>query len=117
VALLHDGQLLALDTPAVLRTTLPGPMFEVIATDHRQAAERLRQIPGVRDVEMFGERAHVRTRSDARVEVEAIEGTLRRAGLTVESIRPITASLEDVFIARLTGVADSAAPGAVGSSS
>src|SRR6476469_1680270 len=59
VALLHNGQLLALDDPDALRQSLSGAMFEVIAADRRRAAELLRQVPGVTDVQMFGERAHV----------------------------------------------------------
>src|SRR6476660_79574 len=60
VALLHEGRLLALDRPDVLRATLPGALFEVIVSDHRRAPEVLRGIDGVADVQMFGERAHVR---------------------------------------------------------
>ena len=35
VALLHEGRLLALDTPASLRAALPGIVIEVIAPDQR----------------------------------------------------------------------------------
>src|SRR6478672_11556498 len=44
VALLHNGQLLALDRPDVLRQTLPGVLFEVIAPDHRRAVAVLRRL-------------------------------------------------------------------------
>jgi len=111
VALLHEGRLLALDTPAALRATLPGPMFEVIVGDHRLAARALRGIPAVTEVEMFGERAHVRVAPGAAVGADTLTDTLVRAGLSVESIRPIAASLEDVFIARLAE-AEPSAPGA-----
>ena len=51
---------------------------------------------------MFGERAHVRlVRSDDQA-AERIASALKSAGLTVESVRPIATSLEDVFIARLS---------------
>ena len=60
VALLHEGRLLALDTPAALRATLSGVLLEVIADDHRRAADVLRTLSDVSSVEMFGERAHVR---------------------------------------------------------
>ena len=59
VALLHEGRLLALDRPDALRATLPGALFEVIVSDHRRAPDVLKRIPGVTDVQMFGERAHV----------------------------------------------------------
>src|SRR5881409_1923737 len=60
VALLHQGRLLALDRPDALRATLPGTLFEVIVAEHRRVPDALRGLAGVRDVQMFGERAHVR---------------------------------------------------------
>jgi ABC-2 type transport system ATP-binding protein len=101
VALLHEGRLLALDRPAALRDTLQGSIYEVIVHEHRQALKVLRQVPGVLDVQTFGERAHVRTAVDDRDAAARIERALRDAGLTVASIRPVQTSLEDVFIARL----------------
>ena len=102
VALLHEGRLLALDTPAALRATLSGALLEVIADDHRRAADVLRTMSDVSSVEMFGERAHVRlVRSDDKA-AERMASALESAGLTVESVRPIATSLEDVFIARLS---------------
>ena len=101
VALLHEGRLLALDRPAALRETLQGSMYEVIVREHRDALKVLRQVPNVLDVQTFGERMHVRTTRDDRDAAVRIENALRAAGLTVESIRSIPNSLEDVFIARL----------------
>jgi ABC-2 type transport system ATP-binding protein len=101
VALLHQGRLLALDRPDALRATMPGALFEVIVSDHRRAPEILKRISGVSDVQMFGERAHVlMDRADATV-AERLASELAAAGLTVASVRPLAASLEDVFIARL----------------
>ena len=52
---------------------------------------------------MFGERAHVRlVRSDDRGRGADWLLRCKSAGLTVESVRPIATSLEDVFIARLS---------------
>jgi len=102
VALLHEGRLLALDTPAALRSTLAGALLEVIADDHRRAADVLRTMPEVSGVEMFGERAHVRLVMSDEKAAERVDSALRSAGLAVESVRPIATSLEDVFIARLS---------------
>ena len=110
VALLHDGRLLACDRPGVLRLTLSGALYEIIVPEHRQAVTILRQIPGVSGVQMFGERAHVRLdRTDAN-DADLLASRLTEAGLTVASVRPIPASLEDVFIARLGETAGSVAP-------
>ena len=101
VALLHNGRLLALDTPAALRATLPGRLFEVIAADHRRAARVLKEAPGVESVQMFGERAHVRMKSDDDTGDVTLAQSLRAAGVEAISIRPVPASLEDIFVTRL----------------
>jgi ABC-2 type transport system ATP-binding protein len=101
VALLHEGALLALDRPDALRATLPGTLFEVIVGDHRRAPEILKQIPGVTGVQMFGERAHVlMDRADDKA-ADLLASRLAQAAVAVTSVRPLTPSLEDVFIARL----------------
>jgi ABC-2 type transport system ATP-binding protein len=101
VALLHEGRLLALDRPEALRATLPGALVEIIVSDHRRAAGVIEKTPGVTGVQMFGERAHVRLESADLRALERLSAALRDEGLDVESARPIAASLEDVFIARL----------------
>jgi drug efflux transport system ATP-binding protein len=101
VALLHNGRLLAMDTPAALRTTLPGRLFEVIATDHRAAARVLAGLPGVDSVQMFGERAHVRLKAENDQGALRLSEGLRAAGLASATIRPVPPSLEDIFVARL----------------
>jgi ABC-2 type transport system ATP-binding protein len=99
VALLHQGRLLALDRPKALRDALPGSLVEVIAAEHRQVAAVLERLPGIAGVQMFGERAHVRLEPSA--DADHLSAMLRAEGIEVESLRPIAASLEDVFIARL----------------
>jgi ABC-2 type transport system ATP-binding protein len=101
VALLHDGRLLALDRPDALRATLPGALFEVIVSDHRRAPAILERIPGVADVQMFGERAHVVIDDASAAAQDRLRSQLAAAGVTVIGVRPLAPSLEDVFIARL----------------
>ena len=106
VALLHEGRLLALDTPARLQQALAGELLEVIADAPRPPVEALARATGVTDVQSFGDRAHVRVR---RGELEparaAIQAALAGAAVPLVSIRPIAASLEDVFIDLITGAA------------
>jgi ABC-2 type transport system ATP-binding protein len=101
VALLHQGSLLALDTPGALRATLPGTLLEVIAVDHRGAYDVLRRMPRVASVQMFGERAHVRMIDRDPDAAAWLSQRLESTDVRVESIRPVSPSLEDVFIARL----------------
>jgi ABC-2 type transport system ATP-binding protein len=103
VALLHEGRLVALDDPTRLRAALPGAVVEVIAQPQWDAVERLRRLPRVQDVQAFGERIHVRLQGEATPDSpERIAEDLRRAGLSVEGVRRVSASLEDVFIDRMT---------------
>ncbi len=104
VALLHEGRLLALDAPSRLQAVMDGQLLEVVTEGARPAAERIARVPGVEDVQPFGDRAHVRVRPGGQAAVSAaIEADLRAAGTTGVSIRPIAASLEDVFIDLITG--------------
>ncbi len=103
VALLHQGRLLASESPARLRASLPGEMLEVIIQPPERAAAVLAQVPGVVDVQMFGERAHVRLEQEDAGVGDRLKAAVERAGLTVVSLREVPISLEDVFITRLTG--------------
>jgi ABC-2 type transport system ATP-binding protein len=105
VAFLHRGQLLAVDTPGGLRAGLSGAILEVIARPQRAALDLLSRMPGVIEAQTFGERIHVRLSAEGGPEREQVLAVLARAGLTAGSVRPIPASLEDVFISRVTAPA------------
>jgi ABC-2 type transport system ATP-binding protein len=103
VALLHEGRLLALDAPDALRATLPGTMFEAIAGDQRSLAAVSRQMPDVADVQMFGERTHIRLDAGSRLTASDLQERLRRGGVQSAAVRQVPASLEDVFVSMLGG--------------
>jgi ABC-2 type transport system ATP-binding protein len=98
VALLHDGRLLAIDHPAALQGTI-GQLLEVSVESQGPPLEVLAAVPGVLDVQRFGDRAHVRLQGVTIAEgTRAIEAALAGRGIGSAVIRPIAASLEDVFI-------------------
>jgi ABC-2 type transport system ATP-binding protein len=103
VALLHEGHLLALDEPSRLQKALAGQLLEVVVDAPRPPLELLSKIPGVRDVQTFGDRAHVRADGDARGLEQGVQSALSAAGIRAIDVRPIGASLEDVFIDLITG--------------
>jgi hypothetical protein len=103
VALLHEGALLALDEPERLQGALAGQLLEVVVDAPRLPIELLARVPGVRDVQSFGDRAHVRTSGDAGALAGALRTALAEAGVPAIGVRPIGASLEDVFIDLITG--------------
>src|SRR5688572_20924257 len=71
VALLHDGRLLAVDRPQQLQSTLDDRLLEVSVQAMRPPTEMLASLPGVGDVQPFGDRAHVRVASGRASEVAA----------------------------------------------
>jgi ABC-2 type transport system ATP-binding protein len=99
VVLLHDGRVLAIDTPGALRRRLPESMLEVLATPHRTAVEIMRALPSVKSAEMFGERIHVRLADAASPDaVDGLTQALQRERVVVNGVRRVPPSLEDVFI-------------------
>src|SRR5881394_2496128 len=93
VALLHEGRLLALDQPAHLQSALAGQLLEVVTDTPRPPIEILARVPGVRDVQSFGDRAHVRGAGDAGALAHDVTAALAATGIRVLDVRPIGASL------------------------
>jgi ABC-2 type transport system ATP-binding protein len=103
VALLHNGRVLAIDVPARLQAALNGHLLEVITDTVRPPLDALAAIPGVVDVQAFGDRAHVRLGGVPLEEgIARVTASVERAGLLLLSARPIPSSLEDVFIDLIT---------------
>jgi ABC-2 type transport system ATP-binding protein len=111
VALLHDGRLLAIDQPATLQRSI-GQMLEVSGDFPRPPLELLAAVPGVRDVQPFGDRAHVRLHDVPAAEgSRAIAAAFVAHGMAAPGIRVIAASLEDVFIDLIGAAPAAAKPG------
>jgi ABC-2 type transport system ATP-binding protein len=97
VALLHEGALLALDTPAALQARLAGQVYTVRTDAPRRARDLLAAHPAVRQVALFGDTVHA-TLADAATEWPAVRRRLEEQGVGVLADGPAEPSLEDVFI-------------------
>ncbi|MFY9268922.1 MAG: ATP-binding cassette domain-containing protein [Candidatus Manganitrophaceae bacterium] len=101
VALLHEGGLIACDAPGRLRGQLPGLMLELIARPPRRALAILQDaLPEARPY-LFGDRIHLRPVDKSWDEVR-VRDLIERRGVSVDQIRAVTPSLEDVFVDRLS---------------
>ena len=108
IALLHEGTVLALDRPGLLRAGLSGTLFEVVVASPREASDKLGHQRDIASAQVFGDRLHVWIdRTDPRAAEEVLNRAATAAGVGASSIRPIVPSLEDVFIARLATVTES----------
>jgi len=99
VALLDGGRVLALDAPARLQASLGEGLLSLRAADPRRARDLLREHPAVRHATLFGEEVHLRLR--AGHEAGELSAAMAAAGMAVEDLSPVAASLEDVFIDRV----------------
>lgn len=100
LALLHEGRLLGVGTPADVKKMMPGALLEVRTSAPRRTAALLREQLADANVGLFGDRVHIATRDAARDEKHARE-LIATAGFDLLSIRPIEPSLEDVFVSVL----------------
>ncbi len=100
VALVRDGGLLAVDTPAGLRARVTRPVWEVEVADPFGAAELVeRALPGAA-VQLFGDRVHVA----AEVSAAEVRAILERGG-HVASVARVAPSLEDAYVQLVGGAA------------
>ena len=100
LALLHEGRLLALGTPDEIKRLLTGALLEVRAAETRRAAAVLRERMPEARVVLFGDRIHLAV-PDADAAGRRVADELSAAGLTLESARIVTPSLEDIFVSVL----------------
>ena len=105
IAMLHEGRVLALDEPGRLRQSLPGRWFEVVVDRPRDAVARLsaRAGHGLRTF-VFGDRLHAWLDTSDAVEArQQLDVAVKAVDVVPAAVRAIVPSLEDVFIAQLTG--------------
>ena len=102
IVLLHEGQVLALDAPGKLRSSLGGTWFEVMVAHPRQALERLTARREIAGAQVFGDRLHVRMdEADPETARHRLNTVAQSEQIVATNIRQIVPSLEDVFISEV----------------
>ena len=100
VGLIHQGNLLACDTPENLKKLMKGTILELRCQEPRRITYLLREsLPKVQ-IGLFGDRIHIVT-EDAPLVTSRIETLCKEASLPAPLLRPIEPSLEDVFVSVL----------------
>ncbi len=96
VALMNAGSILMCDTPQAIKNTLNKQLIEVVCRDVRQARAVIQSLPGVTEVQTFGDRLHVA--GSSAVSVAVVKNALNQTGIEVVDARLIPPTLEDAFI-------------------
>jgi ABC-2 type transport system ATP-binding protein len=101
VAYIYCGRLIADGTPEALKS-LPevSPVgtrrVEITAPEITRALRLARELPGVRSATVFGQSIHALV--EEHFDLNNLESQLASRGIRVSEIRPLAASLEDVFV-------------------
>lgn len=101
VAYIYYGKLIADGTPEALKE-LPDVQpqgtkrIEVNTPEVTRALRVSRKIPGIRSATIFGESIHALV--EENFDAESLRNSLKKENIRVGEIRPLTPSLEDVFV-------------------
>jgi ABC-2 type transport system ATP-binding protein len=101
IALMYDGTIRDLGTPAELEAQLNGKRLEIRSSDTSAAERALQNVPGgILDIQSFGDRVDALV-TDAQDGERVVRSALAAASITVTSIEAAPPTLENVFVARL----------------
>ncbi len=98
LVLMNRGRVIALDDPAGLRARMEEPILELKTPGAPRAVETLKTMEGVIEASMFGRLVHLVV-EDEEMARKKIPAALEENGMTLESLRQVAPSLEDVFVA------------------
>lgn len=104
VALIQQGTLLAVDTPARITERFDRAVFAVRAPDRYRVMKQLREYPRAHRVYPFGTSLHYtdeRTGGDPAEIAHALRDWLDVHGVVDVTVEPTAATIEDVFIHRM----------------
>jgi ABC-2 type transport system ATP-binding protein len=96
VGLMNHGKMMAEGTPHEIVKPLAGHILELAAAPQRTARDVATKFPDVDDVQVFGDRLHLRVQETAQV-LERLPAALTNAGVSVTHLRRTEPTLEDVF--------------------
>ena len=100
VGLIYQGRLAMCAPPAQIRSRVPGEMVELIPGDGRAARRVLAEMPGVLEIQTYGESLHVLVDSAGR-RLPRLEEALREHEIAYKNIRQASPRMEEAFISLL----------------
>jgi ABC-2 type transport system ATP-binding protein len=98
VGLMYEGEMVICDTPEVIRGRIGGDILELRPAHWRATKERIDHLPGVKQIQTYGESFHLVVDS-AEKRRDQIARALAERGVEVIQLRKIDARMEEAFIA------------------
>ncbi|MCB9134526.1 MAG: ABC transporter ATP-binding protein [Anaerolineales bacterium] len=97
VGLMYAGKFIVCDTPQNIRAQMEGELIEIRPDDWQAAHKVIETLPGVLEVQTYGELIHVLVDSAAQ-RLPELSAALAASRITVRGIRPAPARMEQAFI-------------------
>jgi len=97
IGLIYAGKLIASGTPADIKALVPGYVLEFVPSDNAAALKQIDGMPGILEVQTYGEKLHVFVDEVARRQPQ-IEAALSAVGISYSDLRPIEIHMEEAFI-------------------
>jgi ABC-2 type transport system ATP-binding protein len=97
VGLMYEGGLVICDRPAAIRQSVPGEVIELRPGNWRAAKEILQALPGVLQIQTYGQSLQVFVDS-AQERTDEIRGVLAQAGQEFSGLHVTQPQMEQAFI-------------------
>lgn len=96
-ALMFEGSIVVCDAPERIKGLVEGELLELRPDRLREASRIIGKLPGVLEVQTYGDLLHVFV-DDAAQRTDAVEEALSGAGIAVQGIRQTRPRMEEAFI-------------------
>jgi len=98
LGLMNEGHLVAFGTPMELKEDLSANFYEVSTASVLESYNKLLSLDFINQAALFGDKIHIMTDKGGTIVVDDLEA----AGVSVEEIKRIDPSLENVFVYHIT---------------
>ncbi len=105
IAFIAQGKLLTMGEPSKLKEQMGGKLLEVTCTPLMKASRLFRTIPNIQGITAYGTTLHLNVEKVEETK-KSIQQLASREGINISSIKPIEASLEDLFSSLTSMTAD-----------
>jgi ABC-2 type transport system ATP-binding protein len=97
VGLMYQGRLVMCAPPDEIRSSVKGELIQLIPSDWKTAHILIEQIPGVLEVQTYGESLQILV-EDVSKRLPQITAALEEQGITYHSVRQTSPRMEEAFV-------------------
>jgi ABC-2 type transport system ATP-binding protein len=102
VGMIHQGELLIVDTPSAVKAQMKGTILELRTEDNQRSMRFLERVEVLRGSVLSGDKIHVIV-DDPQAGEQVIREVLKAKGMRVLDLMVVRPSLEDAFVSMVRG--------------